>query len=266
MSRVIGPVSAMSVCWILLAMPSSQAEELIRVPNLQSRIAEFQAQHRGPGPNEQQRAVMNKAAEDLAAALPTPGLVVGTRAPDFALPGAYGETVRLSEQLTQGPVVLAFYRGAWCPYCNLQLRALKESQPHFERYRAQLIAITPQTPDRSHQQYRKDDYPFQILSDLDDSVMKAYNLYFEVPEALRSVYIQDFNLDIAAYNGNGRYGLPVPGTFIIDRQGIIRAVFADTDYKKRMEPADIVEALAGIEPAHSDPLIKPDSIKEGEGY
>lgn len=249
MRRIIRYVGAISVLLLLVATLPIQAEELARVPNLDSRIAEFQAQRKGPGPNERQRAVMNKAAEDLAAALPKPGLDVGTRAPDFALPSAYGETVRLSEQLTQGPVILTFYRGAWCPYCNLQLRALKESQSHFERYGAQLIAVTPQTPDRSLEQYSKDAYPFQILSDLDDSVMKAYNLYFEVPDALRSVYIQDFNLDIAAYNGNGRYGLPVPGTFIIDRQGIVRAVFADTDYKNRMEPAAIIEALADIKRA-----------------
>lgn len=250
MRPLIRHVSVISVFWMLLAMPSIQAEELAPVPNLDDRIAEFQAKRKGSGPNEQQRAVMNKAAEDLAAALPKPGLDVGTRAPNFALPSALGETVRLSDQLTQGPVVLTFYRGAWCPYCNLQLRALKESQPHFEHYGARLIAVTPQTPDRSLEQYRKDAYPFQILSDLDDSVMKAYNLYFVVPESLRSVYIQDFNLDIAAYNGNGRYGLPVPGTFVIDQQGIIRAVFADTDYTKRMEPAAIIEALAGIERAH----------------
>ena len=249
MRQFIGYVGAISVLWLLAAMPSIEAEELAPVPNLGGRIAEFQTQRKGPGPNERQRAVMNKAAEELAAAMPKPGLDVGTRAPDFALPSAFGETVRLSDRLTQGPVVLTFYRGAWCPYCNLQLRALKESQPHFQRYGAQLIAITPQIPDRSLEQYKKDAYPFQILSDLDDSVMKTYNLYFEVPEALRSVYIQDFNLDIAAYNGKGRYGLPVPGTFVIDRQGIIRAMFADTDYTKRMEPAVIIEALAGLEPA-----------------
>ena len=249
MRRVTRYVSAISVFWLLAATLSSGAKELPPVPNLGGQIAEYQTQRKGPGPNDRQREVMNKAAEDLAATLPKPGLDVGTRAPDFALPSALGEMIRLSDLLTQGPVILTFYRGAWCPYCNLQLRALKESQLHFERYGAQLIAVTPQTPGRSLEQHKKNAYPFQILSDLDDSVMKAYNLYFEVPEALRSVYIQDFNLDIAAYNGNGRYGLPVPGTFVIDSQGIIQAVFADTDYTRRMEPAAIIEALAGIEQA-----------------
>lgn len=247
MKRVIRYVSIIGVFLLLAVASSIRADELDTVPDLGRRISEYQAQRLGTGPNERQQAVMNAAVEELAAAMPKPGLEVGTRAPDFALTSAFGETVRLSESLTQGPVVLIFYRGAWCPYCNLQLHALKESQSHFQRYGAQLIAITPQTPDRSLEQYKKDAYPFQILSDLDDSVMKAYKLYFEVPEALRSLYIQDFNLDIAAYNGNGRYGLPVPGTFVINRQGIIRAVFADTDYTKRMEPAAIIEALAGIE-------------------
>lgn len=228
----------------LLPVLGLQAEATSPVPELGKQISDFKAQR--PAPAAPQRAIMDKAARDLAAAMPEPGLAVGTRAPDFTLPDAFGNSVRLSALLAQGPVVLTFYRGAWCPYCNLQLKALKESLPHFERYDARLVAVTPQTPDRSQQQIEKDAYPFPVLSDLDDRVMKAYNLYFEVPEDLRHLYLQDFSLDIAAWNGAGRYGLPVPGTFVIDRQGVIRAAFADTDYTKRMEPAAILEALETI--------------------
>lgn len=215
------------------------------VPDLGARIGEFQTQL--PPTPAPVRAAMDKAAQDLAAAMPEPGLRPGSRAPDFTLPDAFGKRIRLSELLAQGPVVLTFYRGAWCPYCNLQLKALKESLPHLQRYGAQLVAVTPQTPDHSAGQIEKDAYPFPILSDLDDRVMKAYNLYFEVPEELRKLYLQEFDFDLAAYNGKDRYGLPVPGTFVIDRQGVIRAAFADTDYTKRMEPAAIVEALATLQ-------------------
>jgi peroxiredoxin len=222
-----------------------QAEELPPVPDLGERISDFQVQR--PTPAAQQRAIMDKAAQDLAVAMPEPGLRVGDHAPDFTLPDAYGNDVRLSDLLAQGPVILTFYRGAWCPYCNLQLHALKESMPHFQRHSARLVAITPQTPDFSRGQIEKDAYPFHILSDLDYSVMQAYKLYFEVSEALRTLYIQDFGLDITDYNGKERYGLPIPGTFVIDQRGFVRAAFADTDYKRRMEPAAIIEALADIE-------------------
>ncbi len=187
--------------------------------------------------------VMNQAASQLAADMPQPGLKVGEKAPDFALKDPYGKTIRLSDQLKKGPVVLVFYRGAWCPYCNLQLHTLKDTLPEITRYGATLVAVTPQMPDKSLGQIEKDGFPFEILSDLDDRVVKSYNLYWEVSDKLDNAYKHSFGLDITAFNGPGRRGLPVPGTFIIDRDGTIRAAYADTDYKKRMEPADILAAL-----------------------
>ncbi|RRQ20786.1 peroxiredoxin-like family protein [Thiohalobacter thiocyanaticus] len=192
------------------------------------------------------RAVMKQAQEELAERLPDPGLDVGERAPDFSLPNAMGEEVRLYDLLEQGPVVLTFYRGAWCPYCNLELKALTEARPDIRAQGAQLIAVTPQQPDQSLKQVREDGYPFEILSDLDDAVMKDYNLYFEVAEELDAVY-RKMGLNLEAFNGEGRRGLPVPGTFVIDRDGVIRAAFADVDYTKRMEPAAVVEALKTLE-------------------
>lgn len=111
----------------------------------------------------------------------------------------------------------------------------------------QLLAVTPQRPDRPLAQVEADGYPFEILSDLDDAVMRAYNLYFEVPADLDAVYRERLGLDLAAYNGPGRDGLPVPGTFVIDNtDGIIRAAFAAVDYRARMEPVAIMDALAGL--------------------
>lgn len=92
----------------------------------------------------------------------------------------------------------------------------------------------------------KDGYPFEILSDLDDRVMKTYRLYFPVPIALSTLYRERLGLDLAEFNGPGRDGLPVPATFVIDRQGLVQGAFADTDYRKRMEPAAILDALAGL--------------------
>ncbi len=187
-------------------------------------------------------AVMEKAGKDLASSMPAPGIKVGEKAPDFVLNNALGKAVNLKDKLKQGPVVLVFYRGAWCPFCNMHLHGLQQSLPEFKKYGAQLITITPQTPDKSVEQFKEKGYPFEVLSDLDSSVMKAYKLYFELPAQLVEVY-KNHGIDIEAFNGEGRNILPVPGSFVIDTKGIVRAMFADTDYMKRMEPSAIIEAL-----------------------
>ena len=187
-------------------------------------------------------AVMEKAGKDLASSMPVPGIKVGEKAPDFVLNNALGKAVSLKDKLKQGPVILVFYRGAWCPFCNMHLHVLQDSLPEFKKYGAQLITITPQTPDKSVEQFKEKGYPFEVLSDLDSKVMKAYKLYFELPAELVEVY-KNHSLDIEAFNGKGRNVLPVPGSFVIDTTGIVRAMFADTDYKKRMEPSAIIDAL-----------------------
>lgn len=232
----------------LMAANIANATETL--PSIQQRVDQFNQQQMkntdGPKMSDADMALMKKAAQDIAASLPEPGLKVGSKAPDFTLGNAYGKSVKLYDTLKKGPVVLIFYRGAWCPYCNLQLHALQESLPAFQKYQAQLITVTPQTPDKSLEQVKKDKYPFEVLSDLNDEVSKAYRLYFDVPKDLHEFYKSKFKLDIEAYNGKGRLGLPVPGSFVIDKSGTIVAAFADHDYKKRMEPADIVKALKSI--------------------
>ena len=187
-------------------------------------------------------AVMENAGRDLASRMPAPGIKVGEKAPDFVLNNALGKPVSLKEELEKGPVVLVFYRGAWCPFCNMHLHVLQESLPEFKKHGAQLITITPQTPDKSVEQFKQKGYPFEVLSDLDSKVMKNYQLYFELPAELVDVY-KKHGLDIEAFNGKDRNVLPVPGSFVIDTNGVVRAMHADTDYKKRMEPTAIIDAL-----------------------
>lgn len=219
-------------------------------PSYRQALEAFQrerAKESGPALTADERAVMTQATEDLAAAMPEPGLAVGRRAPGFSLPNAFGEEISLADLLADGPVVLTFYRGAWCPYCNLYLRTLHEALPQIERRGARLVAVTPQRPDHSRAQLERDGYPFEVLSDLDNRVMQAYGLYFEVPAELSEVYRARLGLDLAEYNGPGRYVLPVPATFVIDRDGVIRARFAEVDYRQRMEPGAILAALRALE-------------------
>lgn len=188
---------------------------------------------------------MRQSAESLAQKLPGPGLKTGETAPDFVLPDANGNQVSLSAQLKRGPVVLVFYRGAWCPYCNLHLHALNESLDEIKRHGGQLIAITPQKPDKSAEQFKKKGYSFLVLSDLDSSVMKAYRLHYTLDPKLVEVY-KKMGLNVEDFNGAGRNELPVPGTFIIDQQGVVRARHAEIDYKQRMEPEAIIAALSAL--------------------
>lgn len=220
------------------------------VPSIKQRVDEFNKNMMnskdGPKLSEDDMAIMQKAAADLEKTLPNPGLKVGDTAPDFTLGNADGKKISLSSKLKEGPVVLIFYRGAWCPYCNIQLHALQETLPAFKKHGAQLVAVTPQTPDKSAEQVKKDKYPFEILSDLDYKVAKNYKLYFDVPMNLHEFYKKKFGLDIEVYNGKGRLGLPVPGTYVINKEGKIVAVHAELDYKQRMEPAAILQVLKSI--------------------
>lgn len=197
--------------------------------------------------DEGDMAVFTKASEELAKQMPHAGLQVGEKAPDFSLKNPKGKVVKLSTMLKKGPIVLIFYRGAWCPYCNLQMHQLTTSLPEYKKYGASIIAITPQTPDKSEAQFKKDGYPFEVLSDLDYSVITSYKLLWKVSPELDAAYKHAFGLDIASYNGKDRLGLPIPGTLVIDSSGVIRSAYADTDYKKRMEPAAILATLKQIQ-------------------
>ncbi len=205
-------------------------------------IKERAASKNDPKFSEAEIRLMNDAMNAVIQKHPSPGLKVGQKAPEFSLMNAHGKMVSLSSYLKKGPVVLVFYRGAWCPFCNLHLHALKNSISAFRQYGASVIAVTPQQPDQSLRQVRKDKYPFEILSDLDDKVMKSYGLYYRLSDELVALYKRK-GLDVEMFNGRGRVGLPVPGTFVIGKDGVIKAVHAEHDYKERMEPADIVKAL-----------------------
>jgi len=230
----------------LLFLPLFEVQALEPVPSYQEALDQFKCQRKqnkkGSGFSKSDKATMKKSGEDLAKSMSSPGLKLGEKAPDFTLTNAFGQKVKLSVVLKNGPVILSFYRGAWCPYCNLQLHTLHKSMPHFKKYGAQLILVTPQTPDKSKGQIEKDKYTFEVLSDLDSKVMKQYKLFYKMDSELVRVY-KKLGLDVESFNGKGRNVLPVPGTFVIDKKSIIRAVHADVDYKKRMEPQEIIDAL-----------------------
>ncbi|AFY39068.1 alkyl hydroperoxide reductase/ Thiol specific antioxidant/ Mal allergen [[Leptolyngbya] sp. PCC 7376] len=217
----------------------------IALDSLQDQISQFMESFRANVPEEVQALMAEKTAELRAQHLVEKALKVGDRIPDFKLPDATGKTVKLSELLQSGSVVINFYRGGWCPYCNLELRALQQALPEFQKRGAQLVAISPETPDNSLSTQEKNELEFPVLSDVDNVVAKKLGLVFELSEALRPIY-KGFGIDVATHNGNEKYELPMPATYVIDSTGIIRYAFVDEDYTKRAEPSDIIAAIAKL--------------------
>ena len=170
---------------------------------------------------------------------------IGDKAPEFSLPNVRGGDLRLSEALRQGPVVLSFYRGGWCPLCNLEFRALQERLPEMKTLGATLIGVSPETPDNSLSTIEKHQLQFNVLSDVGNVLSRQYGLLMTVYEEMRPLYLE-WGIDLPASNGDDSYELPVPATYVIGTDGIVRAAHVDKDYTKRMEPADIVAALRAI--------------------
>ena len=170
---------------------------------------------------------------------------VGDQAPDFELPDVRGGSTRLSERLNQGPVVLSFYRGGWCPFCNLEFKALSDILPEIENKGASLIGISPELPDKSLSTIEKHNLPFEVLSDVGNKVTNKYGLIMTIYEELRPLYKQ-WGIDVPAANGDESYQLPIPATYVIKQDGSIQACYVNKDYTSRMEPEDILGALESI--------------------
>ncbi|WP_417746604.1 peroxiredoxin-like family protein [Rosistilla oblonga] len=173
-------------------------------------------------------------------------LEVGQQAPEFELPNPQGDSVSLSSWLAKGPVVVTFYRGNWCPYCNLQLRAMQQRLPDLRRLGAELVAITPQLPDESLTQIEQASLEFPVLSDQDARVAAEYGVAWKVPELILDHMRNDRNLELATINGGNGSVLPIPATFVINREGIVTWRFVDVDYRQRAEPDEIVAALQAL--------------------
>lgn len=188
-------------------------------------------------------ARIDAALQEVARSGVAPGLAVGDRAPDFRLPDASGRDVALADRLATGPVVLQFYRGEWCPYCNLHVRALQAALPDIRKRGASVIAISPQSPDHSLSLTEKAGLEFDVLSDVDQKVIRDYRLQFTLPVDLQRVHVTMWDLDLRAQSADGSWNLPVPATFVISPDGTIAAARVDADYRTRLEPSAVLETL-----------------------
>ena len=171
------------------------------------------------------------------------GLFINSKAPDFKASDQYGNEIRLKDVLKDSLVVLIFYRGQWCPYCNRQLKRLEDSLQLIKAKRARLIAITPEKPEFISKTIEKTKASFPLLFDKEMKIMKAYSVAFEVDERSVSRY-KNADIDLATTNGQkDKIYLPVPAVYIIGKEGTILYRYFDTDYKKRVSVQEILDNL-----------------------
>lgn len=215
---------------------------------LEEQLAAFKAEFARTAPPG--RAALYEAKiEDLRASFAAEqALGPGDTAPGFTLPDARGRPVSLDGLLAQGPAVVTFYRGGWCPYCSIQLRAYQAAMPQMSALGARLVAISPQRPDASLSTAETNALTFEVLSDAGNAVARRFGLVYALPQELRDA-LRANNKDLATINGDENWELPVPATYVIAPDRRVALAFLDVDYRNRLGPDDIVASLRSLRPA-----------------
>lgn len=184
------------------------------------------------------------AAESAEAVSP---LAVGATVPDVILTGTDGQPVALREQLDT-PVVLVFYRGGWCPYCNLQLAGLQEIEDDLQALGVRILAVSPDLPENLLSTVAKESLAYTLLSDSAMKAARAFGIAFRVDDATIEKY-KGYNIDLEAASGQSHHLLPVPAVFIIGTDGVISFVYANADYKVRLAPEKLLAAAKRVQGA-----------------
>lgn len=211
--------------------------------NLQVALNIFRSEFINKFPSEK-AAIMQGATDALTEEFQRRETVtVGDLAPNFTLNNAVGKEISLKQKLAQGPVILTFYRGGWCPYCNLELRAYQKLLPQINQLGASLIAVSPEKPDASLTTAEKNSLEFDVLSDIGAKVAQAYGIAFTLPDELKRLYTE-LGHALPDINGTNDWVLPVPATFVIDQHQQVILAHVDVDYRNRLEPLDAISSIS----------------------
>jgi peroxiredoxin len=192
-------------------------------------------------------AIMHKATADLiASGQADRALRAGAAAPAFELPDAHGNLMRSAHLLARGPLVITFYRGVWCPYCNMDLQALEDAADEIRAVGASLVAISPQTAPNRRKSERENALSFPILSDHGNALADEFGLRFRLPDDLIAVY-KGFGNDLAVGNGEPSWTLPMPARYVIDSNGVIAYAEVNADYTQRPDPSELFPVLRRLQ-------------------
>jgi peroxiredoxin len=165
---------------------------------------------------------------------------VGDTLPPFNLTNAVGQEVSSASLLSKGPLLITFYRGEWCPYCNLALRSLQSQLPAFQSKGVTLVAISPELPNTSLTTKEKHDLQFEVLSDVGNEYTKKLGLLFQQPDELRPIF-EKIGHDLKSRNGDDSFAVPVPATLLVDKEGKVRNSFVEPDWTRRLETSEALE-------------------------
>ena len=222
--------------------------------SLQDKLDAFKANFESGGPPFNAPASIHEPMRRATAELVASGAAkraakIGDKAPAFVLKDPDGKDVSSADLLSHGPLVLTFYRGVWCPYCNLDIQALQDALPELEKHGARLVAISPQTAANSRRLIREHKLTFAVLSDPGNEVAAAFGLRFKLPDYLIDLYKNGFKNDLAVVNGDASWTLPMPARFVIGRDGKILYAEVNPDYTRRPDPEELIPALQKLKAA-----------------
>jgi peroxiredoxin len=215
--------------------------------SLQQKLDAFKADFKGGKPPynapPEIHPIMERAtAELIASGQAGRAIKAGDRAPQFSLNDQNGHSVSSADLLAKGPLVVTFYRGVWCPYCNIELQALNEALPEIRALGANVVAISPQTPVNSRKSVRDNGLDFPVLSDEKGETGAAFGLRFALPDYLVALYRKLKN-ELPAFNDDPSWTLPMPARYVIGQDGVVLYSEVNPDYTNRPEPADMIPVL-----------------------
>ncbi len=253
MTRILTSCFSILLLSLIIVAGCSKSEEaetlqevkaVALIPSLQEKLDTKAAESADHFPDSILAVFVDAQNQIEASGVIESALKKEQQAPDFKLPNAKGEMIKLSTLLKDGPVVLTWYRGGWCPYCNIQLNAYNEVLDQFKEANGQLVAISPEIPDSSLSTKEKNNLGFEVLSDVGNIVAKEYGVVYTLPSNLVVIFEQF--IDLSAYNNDKSNQLPLSITYIIDTDQVIKYAYFDVDYKKRAEPSEVISVLKSL--------------------
>jgi len=220
-------------------------ESLPEMPSLQGQLDEASGKFMESAPPEMLDAFSSGLEHVRKSGVLETALKEGDTAPDFSLEVKPSGNVKLGDLLSDGPVVVTFYRGGWCPYCSMELKAIRDAMPSIKAAGGVVVAIAPEVIDSALSAKQNNDLDFFVLSDPGNKVARDFGIVYRQADEVNQFFTGAY--DLTKWNGDESWELPLPATYVIDSEGVIRYAFVDPDYKRRAEPSKIVDVLRGLQ-------------------
>jgi peroxiredoxin len=209
---------------------------------LDERLKALRSKESADTPDNLKAILSTELKALISSGLAKRAVKAGDKAPEFVLPDADGNTVASADLLRQGALVVTFYRGFWCPFCNADLQAVEAAAERIRGFGASLVAISPQTPANSRLSLQENHLSFPILSDKNCELADKFGIRWLPSQALQGVY-RNFGTDVGKFNGDGSWAIPMPARYVIAPDGIVAYAKVNANYTHRPEPGDVCPVL-----------------------